>query len=55
LLIIINYDIGRDVFFTGRLAESGHTDDTVHTDARGDEKRPYGGNAHGPQGVEAAH
>lgn len=40
---------------TGRLAESGHTDDIVHTDARGDEKRPDGSDPHGPQSVEAAH
>lgn len=48
------YDIGV-VLHTGGLAKSGHADDTVHTDARGDEKRPYGGDAHRPQGVEAAH
>jgi len=41
------YDIGV-VLHTGRLVESGHTDDTVHTDARGDEKRPDGGDPHGP-------
>jgi len=37
------------------VAESGHANHTVHSDAGGDEERPDGSDAHGPQNVEAAH
>lgn len=53
-LSVYYYDIDV-VLHTGRLAESGHTNDIVHTDARGDEKRADGSDPHGPQSVEAAH
>lgn len=38
----------------GRMAEGGHTDDTINTDARRDEEQPNGSNAHGPPSVEVA-
>lgn len=43
------------VFGAGRMAESGHADDTVHTDTGGNEKRKDGRDAHGPQDLAVAH